>query len=575
MSNIPLNLYYISQDTETWRRVYLLISDVYGSNVPHPYKSLDKRDLLPKYGIPIEAWIDLRILETWFREKLPIPLVSMVEYIFRLQRNDGSFSVDGVIPNSGATYRAVELATLLGIVDHSKVVRAISFLQKSLKKGGLASPGPVEGAILEVGTTARFMHVLLKVQRSLGSSEFFKPIEDMRNFLISRFCDFGDEAAWHTDLMPSEISSPEECITGATSLALYSLALLGKREDADKIAKVCKWLIRRQRIDGGWADARGGESNVDNTFNVVRALLTSKKFLKDDIYLSNRLEDSLKKAHIFLTSIDPYELPTVSLRAMLLRALILYETDPFEPKVIRALESIVDIKGLWYSKEAHLYNELLIVGISVAEWLSKVKERKENPYERAGNSSSRALRFLFSFPVEMPPFFQGYRTGVKEKFLNFLTETRCSNYHLIKLLTESITLKDIFALILAVFIMLGVFLNEDFINAIVLPERNHIVNIYSTVVICLIYLLWLVVKFKLRNSLFHFIVTTLISIGISFLLINSWLKYSNEIVYLTVNNKDFLPKIRLILTLALILDVGRRLINISNILDKSILAKKR
>lgn len=572
MGSVPLKLYYLSHDTEAWRRTYLLVRDLYGGNIPDISKSLDKRDMLPKYGIPIEAWIDLRVLDRWFREVIPIPLVSMMDFVLSLQRDDGSFSTDGVIPHSGATYRAVELATLLGIAGHPDVIKSVYFLQRSLRDGGLASPGPVEGAILEVGTTARFMHVLIKLQRSLGIHEFSETVERMRNFLISRLCDFGDEVAWHTDLEPSEIDSPEECITGATSLATYSLALLGKREDRDTLAKACKWLIRRQRANGGWADAKDGEPNADNTFNAVRALYISREKLKEDLYLKRRLEDSLNRALDFLSGLNPYELPTVSQRSMLLRALLLYAEDPFEPKVVKAIEALVEMNDRWYSKEAHLYNEILIAGISLAEWLIKVKERGEDPYKRARNSSNKALRFLFSFPVEMPPFFRGYRTGVKEKLLNFFTELRLS-YRFIKLLSESITLRDILALVLAIFIMFGVFLSGDFIKAIVLPERDRTADLYSTFFISLIYFFWLTIKFKLRSSLFHFLATTLISLGISLLLIDGWLKYSDETVYMTVHSQDLLPKVRLVLALALILDVGRRLINISQI-DRILISKR-
>ena len=566
---VPLNLYYISLSSDVWRRVYLLLNDVFGSDIPDPRKDLDKRDLLIKYGIPVEAWIDLRILEKWFRANIPIPLVSMLGYILSLQRDDGSFSVDNVMPNSGATYRTIELALLLGFHGDRRVMKAVDFLVSSLIDGGLASPGPVEGAVLEVGTTARFMHILTRLVKDKGFEKFEPTIEDMRRFLLSRVYISNDEAAWHTDLDREEIGDIDKCITGATSLALYAMSLLDKPEDGELVSKVCRWLLRQQKDDGGWSDAKGGTSNIDNTFNVVRALTHSQKFL--DSQLASKVKESLSKAKTFVDSINPYELRTVSLRAMLLRSRLLIHEDPLHKGIIDAIDALTDMRQNWYSPGRHIYNEILIAGISLAEWVGKLHLCNINPYEIAKGKESKSFKFLFSFPVEIPPFFQGYRDGLGERLLNFLTKLKC-NRSFIRFLNESVTIRDIVALIMATFLMLGLFFSEDFIQAIVLPKRNYLVDIYSTVVVSIIYGFWLVLKFRFRNSIPHFFMTTLLALAISYFLIEGWLQFSNELIMDTVKSNKLLPELRLVLVFSLLIDAGRRLINISEI-DKMFLSK--
>ncbi len=223
-----------------------MFCELYGSEVPDPEVALNKRDLLVQYGIPVEAWIDLRILETWFRKGLPIPIVCLFSYVLSLQREDGSFSVDGVVPNSGATYRSIELALLLGLKDNSRVRKAADYLVNSLREGGLASPGPFEGALLEVGTTARFLHILYR----FDSLSYRDAVESMRDFILSRAYVRDNEAAWHTDVPPDGIDNIDSCITGATSLALYSLCLLKKSEDRDLTNKGARWLVGK--LDVGW-----------------------------------------------------------------------------------------------------------------------------------------------------------------------------------------------------------------------------------------------------------------------------------------------------------------------------------
>jgi len=141
---IPVNLYYFSTSTDEWRKLYVLLNDVYNGPVPSLEKRLN-RDLLYRYKIPLEAWIDLRIIEIWIKHKLPIPLISMLSYILSIQRRDGSLSVDGIIPNSGATYRTIELANLLGLAENKKIKKAIRFLSNSIYScKGLPAPGPVD-----------------------------------------------------------------------------------------------------------------------------------------------------------------------------------------------------------------------------------------------------------------------------------------------------------------------------------------------------------------------------------------------------------------------------------------------
>ncbi len=562
MGAIPLDLYHISQSSSTWRRVYSMLYDLYHSEIPDPEVSLSRRDLLIEYGIPVEAWIDLRILETWFRKGIPVPLACLLGYVLSLQREDGSFSVDGIVPNSGATYRTVELALLLGSGENPKVRKAVDYLVRSLRGGGLASPGPVEGALLEVGTTARFLHVLYR----FDIKTYSQAIESMRSFLLKRVCVGEDEAAWHTDLLPEELKDLDSCIGGATSLALYSLCLLGREEDKILINRAVKWLLKRQK-EGGWSDSPEGSPNVDNTFNAVRALKASREFL--DPALRMKVERSLEEARKFLNRIDPYELRAVSLRAMYLRAKLLLIEDPLDKKVLKSLKALTDMKDRWFSKEGHLYNEMLIAGIAIGEWLCSVKE---NPYRLVREGGNEELKELLSFPVEIPPLFPGHRDGVGERLLNFLVKTH-RGYRLVEKLSESFTIRDMVSLIVAAFLMLGIFLSEDFLKALILPERNSKVDVYSTLIVISLYFLWLSIKFRFRESILHFLITTILSILIALFLLWGWLRYSDEMVSFLLKEGEILPLLRIVIVFSLILDVGRRLINVSE-LDRILLSRR-
>ena len=538
--------------------------ELYGSEVPDPKVSLNKRDLLVQYGIPVEAWIDLRILETWFKKGLPIHIVCLLNYVLSLQREDGSFSVDDIVPNSGATYRAIELALLLGLKDNSRVRKAVDYLINSLHEGGLASPGPFEGALLEVGTTARFLHILCRID----SLSYRDAVESMRSFILSRAYVKTDEAAWHTDIPPNKIDSIDSCITGATSLALYALCLVKRKEDRNLVRKGVRWLISKQNSDGGWSDAVDGKSNVDNTFNAVRALITSKEMLDSDLRVeANR---SVERAKEFIQNVDVHTLKAVSLRAMCLRASLLIFEDPLDKMVLECVESVAEVKDRWLSKEGHLYNEMLIAGIALTEW---IRRADINLYNVVRDSRYNGVKELFSFPVEMPPLLPGYRDSVGERFLNFVAKAR-HGYGFVEKLSSSITVRDIVSLIMATILMIGIFISDDFLKALILPYGDQGVNIYSTSVVFGLYIFWLLIKLRFKDSFMHYVTTTTLSVLIAVFIVWGWLRYSDELVSKVITDGEVLPIARLIIAFSLILDVGRRLINVSD-LDRVLLTKKR
>ena len=574
---IPINLYYFSTSTDAWRKLYILLNNVYKGSIPSIEKTLN-RDLLYEYKIPLEAWIDLRIIEIWIKHKLPIPLLSMLNYILSIQKKDGSLSVDGIIPNSGATYRTIEFANLLGLDENKKVKKAIKFLRDSLYNyKGLPAPGPVEGAIPEIGTTARFMHILLNIDYE----SYEKEINTMYKFLIEKVVVKNKMAAWHTDLDKTEIKNIEDCVTGATSLALYSIALMNKliksHQDKELIEKVSRWLIKKQNADGGWSEISSDKSNIDNTFNVLRALVEAKPFLSEEVL--KKLNISFEKANEFLNKIDPFKLETVSLKSMCLRTYLLMEKDPLSPNILTAAESIINIKDKWYNPHRHLYNEILIAGISLAEWRKKLEKNKIDVYAETKKGNSKALSFLFSIDAELSPFFSGYREGIRENILNFLTKLRCNHrfISIINELSKSITVKDILASIFATIVMLGFFFSEEFVNAIILPyipSKEAEFKVLLTFVFILIYSVWFLIKIKLRLNFLHLFMTTIISLAIAFFLVEIWLKYSNEringyILSYLLEKSDIknpsllLDELRLIILYAFLIDIGRKLIDIS------------
>jgi len=120
--------------------------------------------------------------------------------------------------------------------------------------------------------------------------------------------------------------------------------------------------------------------------------------------------------------------------------------------------------------------------------------------------------------------------------------------------------------------MIGIFFNEDFLKALILPNAKPIVNLYTTIFIVFIYSLWLLFKFKLRNNIFHFFVTTFLTNFLSYFLIVGWLQFGNDLVLKVLQGENFLAKLRLIITFSLIIDVGRKLIDLSSF-DKILLRK--
>lgn len=282
-----------------------------------------------------------------------------------------------------------------------------------------------------------------------------------------------------------------------------------------------------------------------------------------------KVERSLEEARKFLNRIDPYELRAVSLRAMYLRAKLLLIEDPLDKKVLKSLKALTDMKDRWFSKEGHLYNEMLIAGIAIGEWLCSVKE---NPYRLVREGGNEELKELLSFPVEIPPLFSGHRDGVGERLLNFLVRTH-RGYRLVEKLSESFTIRDMVSLIVAAFLMLGIFLSEDFLKALILPERNSKVDVYSTLIVISLYFLWLSIKFRFRESILHFLITTILSILIALFLLWGWLRYSDEMVSFLLKEGEILPLLRIVIVFSLILDVGRRLINVSE-LDRILLSRR-
>ncbi len=577
MDRIPVKLYVIHESSNTWRKVYKLLSDTL-KETQSPYKEeLNKRDLLISYNLPPESWIDLKIIEIWLKKHIPIPLVSIFNYLLTYQKADGGIYLDNKFPHSGSTYRFVELATLLGFHDKEEVKKAIHFLINSLQNGGLPSPGPVGGAILEVGTTARFVHILKSYLESAeGISEtekevHLKAIDQMLDFLKRRLFSEGNRCAWHTDREPSELTFIDECIVGATSLALYSIAKVRGVEEKELIEKVCRWLVDVQNEDGGWSERVGGISNIDNTFNAVRALKTSLPFLDSNKDIKGKVERALDKAEKYIYSINPENLNIVSLNAMLIRSILAINESGFirDKFFLHSLEVLLKRKGRWYTKKAHIYNELLIVAIALAETIKKLKEKGKvkDFIKYLAEESKNVKEFLFDFPVDIPPFYPGYRDSLWEKFLNSLAKTSISP-KFIDILSESITIKDIYSLFLSIFIFFTLIANDDFLKSIILPkvidQNLHKFDIISTLFIGIIYTSWLVMKYKFRASTVHFISTTVLSIISAHILCVYWLKYSFDIVEKYVNFINT-PYIRLLLSIALVLDLGKRFLDISRI----------
>jgi len=564
---VPLALYYLPLSSDTWRNAYLMLRDYLESaNCENHRLLLNVRDKLEDFNVPKEAWIDFKVLEAWFNEKVPIPLASTLIYLLNRQRSEGFIYVDPYVPHSGATYRTVELALLLGFGNHKKVLKAVNYLLNSLEGGALLAPGPVEGAVPEVGTTSRFLHVLLRLKdnypEELGE-EVKSAIEEMRRFLLSASVEYDSALAWPDAIVDKgEASSP---VVGATSLALYALSLLKK--DRSAVEKGVRWLIKVQNPDGGWPDVEGKPSNPDNSFNAARALKESLNLVEDES-LIKRINDSLKRAEEYFLRSNPFEEKYVSSVAMNLRGRILLTED--EERAYEAAEALIEKRDQWYGQEAHLYNQLLVSAVALAELRNFLLKRKKlSPCKELVSPSNPTLKFLFSFPVEIPPLFPGYKDSLGEKLLNaFVEKTPFSlPVGLFKTVINSTTLREISSLFIATVFSLAFIFDSKLIEAFVLPltPKGSPLDLFSTTFVVFVYALWLTTKFRMKVGVFNFLMTTFLSLAIGYALIRYWLFYANPLIKEVFEKEHYLALIRLTLIYALLLDVGRRLINVSQI----------
>ena len=198
-------LYYLTQHTSYWRRAALMIHKKSDAGLAlNPDQDLQFRDDLCRFGMPVEAWIDFRVIADWVDQGLPIPLIAMSDYVLSRQCDDGSWSVDGVVVNSGATYRSLELCALLGFGSSDKqIAKGLHYLDNALINGGLQSPGPLPGAPIEIGTTARCLHTISLLQPDSCA------IGEMKNYLENALFVDSNLACWHTD---ADIASTDEGI---------------------------------------------------------------------------------------------------------------------------------------------------------------------------------------------------------------------------------------------------------------------------------------------------------------------------------------------------------------------------
>ncbi len=528
----------------------MLFFKVLNSNDLFTGKSFEMRDYLCHVNLPPESWIDLRVLEKWAILEIPIPLISIFIYLEDIQE-DGSIKING-IPNTGATYRFIELAGLLGLSECKSVKMAKEYLESKLLNGGLQAPGPIDGALVEVGTTARALHIFKNCfPESLS-------IKQMGHFLKSRAYIHTQKEylCWHTDKLPEEIEYNEECIVGATSLALYALIKIGYLDEKET-EWGCNWILDCQNKDGGWPDKKGNPSNIDNTFNSIRALKSALEggILNNEI--KERVRNSLKRAFEYISSLRDKNLG-VSALAMKLRSLLYLYDDPLNRKTIEVLNRLIEKKDFWYRPDRHIYNEILLCAITIAEWRKSMLQ-KHGTLKLLQKEGTSIEDFLMRFPVEIPPFYKGFKNTLGEKIANWLTRQRCKP-SVVNAVSESITLQDIVALILSFIIMTGVFINTDFIKSITFKLQGPLNN-WVNILVGGFYLLWLAVKFKIRINLLHFFITTLLTLGLSYFVVFHWLRLSNEIV------KALTPLLlfRLMLVYAMVLDIGKRAIDVSRL----------
>jgi hypothetical protein len=250
---------------------------------------------------------------------------------------------------------------------------------------------------------------------------------------------------------------------------------------------------------------------------------------------------------------------------MLLRARLLFVKCPYDVEITRVLDAITDRAQEWYSPQAPFYNAVLIVGLALAEWLKLARSDGNNPYARKRGNKDKALALLFDFPVQMPSFYPGSKGGVVEKLLNRLATTRL--HRLANFIEGSLTLHDISAMCLSVLIFFGVYVDSDLIKTIMLPNEP----LAYTTPLLVIYVSWLLVKWRNRPSALNFISTTLLAVTMAWGLV-LWLGLSNEHIGKALIGKTLgnivigSPELwRLILFFALFIDIGKRLINLTHL----------
>jgi len=540
---VPTNLYYIANHTGQWRRAALLIHKRCGHLALHPEMNLEFRDYMGKYGLPVEGWVDFQIIAAWIRDGLPIPLATMLHYVLSEQRKDGSWSVDEIVPNSGAMIRSLELCGLLDIDESLDQVRlGLEYLEEALQDGGLQFPVPLPGALIETGTTARCLYTLSMLRPHSTK------INEIKHYLEQTILLEGDFACWHT---VNSIQSVAQGITGASALALHALLQVDSQHDG--LVKVVHWLVQRQNPDGGWGEKIEGLSSVDNTFNVLRALnLAYKQGLS-----VKGIEEALEKGRCYVYEKKHLDVHCqISSLAMLLRVRLLFAKTPYDPEIMQVLDAIAVRTNEWYNPKAHYYNAILIIGLALSEWLVKARSI-DNPYAHSRNKGDKGLAFMLDFPVRTPPFYQGARDGAIERLLDALVTTRFNG--LAPLMEDSITFRDVTAMFLTLIIFSGVYVNSDLINAILLPNASNQTSYLIPFVS--IYGIWLWLKWRIRPNTVNFFATT----GLAWFL--SW----GIIQWLGLSNKDILNVLqemtnpsslwRMLLFFALFIDIGKHLVS--------------
>ncbi len=559
---VPARLFYLSASPSRWRKAALLLHKTNARLAPDI--RLEVRDHLPAFGLPREAWIDFRILADWIRRDVPLPLAAILGFAVRNQTPEGAWLVDGA-PNSGACYRSLELLAHLGWDAREDTVRrGIHYLVERLQQGGLASPAPLAGMPLEVGTTARFLHVLHGIAHL--PEEARKAKHEMRAWLLARAHTFGETeplCCWHTDEAPT---CAEAGIVGATSLALYALLRtwdLGPDPRMPTvIAGAVRWLVAAQNAEGGWGDRWRANPNIDNTFNAVRALMAFLDRGAEDEALRADVHKALAKAKTYVLQ-DTHlagaaERENPSGLAMCLRARLLFcgqgrdalrDLNPWHKAVLDALDAIADTHEAWFHPQAHYYNAILIVGLALAEWRHKVVEHGKRVYALARNS--RGLRFLLDFPIRLPPLFPGARESLYDRLLDALVAARL--HPVAFWLERAITFREIGSMLASIVLLASVYANQDLVQAVAVPGGGW----GFLIPIAALYALWLIWKWRHRRSTPAFF-STLVMAWLAAWGLITWLGAAWQAAFLhAAPAPEFW---RVLLFFALLADAGSRMV---------------